>query len=75
MTAIEQAEEAMRELAEKYAPRYSDSWWAKEMRLRVEAHEIQVKADEAFSRNDKQRFQELHEEWKEVTKKHKKLWG
>lgn len=30
MRAIEQAEEAMRELAEKFAPLYPDSWWAKE---------------------------------------------
>lgn len=30
MSAIEQAEEAMRELAEKYAQKYPDSWWAKE---------------------------------------------
>ncbi len=30
MTALEQAEAAMRELAMKYAPRYPDSWWAKE---------------------------------------------
>lgn len=30
MSAIEQAEAAIREWAEKYAPRYPDSWWAKE---------------------------------------------
>lgn len=29
-SAIEQAEAAMEELAEKYAPQYPDSWWAKE---------------------------------------------